>query len=273
MTKLLEKKYVLSDIRHYISNISLTFIALIFYYKFGFYGWHHFISLVFIQYAALALDDWIEKKRPFPYYCLLLLGVGFYFYPILTVITMTGLWLTNLRYLLKREDFILERLEGFGNLPYALILLQPIGLTDLKTLVSVSLFILFVDSFHKIGHRDTKYPNLMWISAFAIMFLDIILWWGNINANLFDLSIFLVLAVLSVVPFRLFQNKPTAYGWAYYQYWQAMVAFFGFYNVAFSWVGIYEKFTAFGVYVALFYIMFYTKKFNYIKSVYEKHVL
>ena len=162
----MELRYLKSDLKHYLVNIAGTLLALIFYAKFGFYGWHHLVSLICIQYTALALDDWIDDGRPFPYYTLAMLAFAGYFYPLITVLSLAGVLMVNLRVLTKNNAFILERLECLGNIPIAVMpLTLPVGLNNPALYLAATLFILFADSFHKIAHHDTNYPRTMWITG------------------------------------------------------------------------------------------------------------
>ncbi len=62
--------YLKKDIQHYIAIFPITLFVFLFYVKYGFYGWTHLLSVLFIQYAGLPIDDWLDEGRPFPFLCI-----------------------------------------------------------------------------------------------------------------------------------------------------------------------------------------------------------
>jgi len=225
--KSFKPKYLKNDVKHFFINLPLTLIALLFFYKFGFYGWPFFLSLIFIHFS-ISLDDWVEKERPFPYYLIPFIGYAFWNFPLITVLALVvGLAIINLRVFLKRDGFIYERLEGIGNLfIYVVPLTIPIGGLSLRFLpayIGATIYILFVDSFHKLGHKETVYRKWTWIFGLGFLFLYFALFTAN---SIYILFLGLILATL--IPFKLLEKKRRVYGWAYYQVWESFVAIIGF---------------------------------------------
>ncbi|PIS08975.1 hypothetical protein COT75_03875 [Candidatus Beckwithbacteria bacterium CG10_big_fil_rev_8_21_14_0_10_34_10] len=224
MVKIIALKLLKNDLRHYLVNSSLTLLVLVFYFKYGFFGWFHLLSVIFIHYSVLTLDDWLEKKRPFPYYVLPLVSFAAYYFPLITVLAMLGDVVANLRSLTGRNNFILERIEGLGNVfIYVIPFTLPVGLNNLKLYVAASFFILFADSFHKIGHREISNSKLMWLSGLTF-FLLVSLIFGTPSFLFLTL---LTAILLSLLPFKLIKNK--FYSWAYSQIWFGFVGLIGFY--------------------------------------------
>jgi hypothetical protein len=212
------------DLKHFVVNIFPTSCVFLFYLKFGFYGWPHLLSVLALQYAVLPLDDWMEKERSFPYYVLPMLVFAGYFYPLVTALVLLGDGIVNIQALLNRKNFLLERLEGLGNiLVYVLPFTLPIGLHTPQLYAAAILFILFLDSFHKIGHRETAHPQLMW--ATGLICLAGLVWlFGTLT------STFLILAVImiaSLLPFKTLTEK--AKSWRYSQLWFGLAGYIAIY--------------------------------------------
>lgn len=217
-------RFVKQDFKHFLVNLHLTLFTLIFYAKYGFYGWQHLLSVIFIQYSIFPLDDWLDHERTFPFYILPFLVYAFYNYPLITVLAMAGNLFANIRVLLKKSNFFLERVEGIGDVPiYVTPNALPIGLNSLSLYIAGTLFILFVDSFHKIGHRETASPKLMWLTGLICALLV-----AGIFAkpNLVFTGLLGVLLV-SLIPFHLINNR--VYAWAYTQVWLGFSGLIGFY--------------------------------------------
>lgn len=201
------------DLRHFLVNTGTMIGGFLFYLKFGFYGWPHLIAVVLLWYATLPLDDWIEKERPFPYHAGIITAVVAFFYPLITVSVLFGNLMTNLRSLLKKDTFLLERLEGVGNVfvyvaPFVLMRPPPPGVY-----LATTLFVLFADSFHKIGHKETKHVKAMWITGL----LSLIFVTARFATS--DLLFFTLLAllVISLIPFATLKEKKKS--WLYTQVW------------------------------------------------------
>lgn len=218
--------YFKEDLRHYVFNIPQSLVVTLFYLKFGFLGWEHLLSLFFIQYFVLPLDDWLDKRRPFPFYVVPMILFSFYFYPLITILALAGALVVNLGAIVKKKNFIVERLEGLGNFPiYALPILIPFGLNDFKFAFSVMLFILFLDSFHKISHRETSSPKLMWITGILFFVLAL---YNFALPNLIFIGLISVI-LLSLIPFWIFRKKHKIFSWSYYWIFQYVSIYFGAY--------------------------------------------
>lgn len=220
----MNSKYLKQDLKHFFVNLGITLVILVVYAKFGFLGWPHLLSVIFIHYSVLPLDDWLEKERPFPYYVLPMVAYAAYYFPIITVFALLGDVVVNLRTLTNKNNFALERLEGLGNIPiYVLPLLIPAGLNNPKLYLISSLFILFTDSFHKIGHRETVNKKLMWISGLMLFFLVALLF----RTPTITFYALLIATLISLIPFKLIKSNLNS--WIYSQAWFGFAAFVGFY--------------------------------------------
>ncbi len=217
-------QYLKRDLKHYFVNSALTLLVLVFYLKYGFYGWPHLLSVFFIHYSVLPLDDWLEGERQFPYYILPLVLFSFYYFPLIAVLALLGSVVVNLRALINKSNFILERIEGLGNVPiYVIPFTLPVGLNNFRLYLAASLFILFVDSFHKIGHQETVKPKLMWFSGLFFLTLVVLVFGGFNPVFLTILTIYL----LSLLPFKLIKKK--VHSWAYTQFWCGLTGLAAFY--------------------------------------------
>lgn len=216
--------YLRKDIKHFLVNAGALLVLLLFYQKYGFLGWPHLLFVICIQYAVLPLDDWLEGARPFPYYILPLVAYAAFYNPLLTALALVGDVVVNLRAMLHNNSFILERLEGLGNLPiYIMPIAVPFGLGSPTLYLAASLFILFADSFHKIGHQETPNPTLMWGTGVAALLLLA----GLFATPTVIFASFLAVILASLVPFYLLKSK--LYRWGYSQAWFTVVGFMAFY--------------------------------------------
>ena len=220
----IDLSYIKKDLKHFLVNISSILLVIIFYAKYGFFGWPHLFTVIFIHYSILPLDDWLERTRPFPIYVLPLIAFTFYFYPVITILALVGDLIANLQALFKRKNFLLERLEGIGNVfVYVLPFTLPAGLNNFRLYLAATLFILFADSFHKIGHRETSNPQLMW--ATGLFFLSLV---SIIFATPTVLFVaLLITTVISLIPFRIIKKRSDSY--IYSQVWFGLAGFIGFY--------------------------------------------
>lgn len=218
-------KYLRKDVKHFLVNLVITVVAIIlFYSKFGFYGWPHLLSVLFLHYSVLPLDDWIEGERPFPYYCLPLIAFAGYFFPLVTFLALLGDVIVNLRAITKKNYFLLERLEALGDvLIYVLPFTIPIGLNNPSLYIAAILFITFADSFHKIGHKETLKPKLMWATGIVSLLIGSYLF----RTSTLSFSILLGLTLFSLLPFVLVKKKSIL--WSYSQGWFGFASFVGFY--------------------------------------------
>lgn len=209
-------------------NIGTTIVVVVFYIKFGFYGWPHLLSIIFIHYSVLPIDDWMEKQRPFPYYTLPMLAFASYYFPLVTILALIGDVIVNLRALIGKDSFIYERLEGIGDvLIYVIPFTLPAGLSNFELYLAATLFILFADSMHKIGHKETKNSKLMWISGLTAFLLVSYIFATPTTA----FAVLFLLAALSVLPFKFIKNK--VHAWAYSQAWFGFAGFIAFYYYLF----------------------------------------
>lgn len=219
------------DLRHFLVNSAIFLVPLPFIYaKFGFIGWWHVLTVFSIQYMVLPLDDWIEGNRTFPYYILPFFAFAFYHLPAITLLAVAGDYVTNLRAVLKKKNFWLERIETIGNVPiYLMPLMVPIGLGTPTTYLAGTLFFLFADSFHKIGHNESSNDKLMWWTGLGFL-LAVVAIFGQptwVFVGLF------ILMLLSLLPFKLMKKgKPLYY---YTQGWFGLAAAIAFYYYLF-WV-------------------------------------
>lgn len=182
------------------------------------------MSVIFIHYSVLPLDDWLDSDRPFPYYVLPPLAFSAYYFPLITVLALLGDLIVNLRAIIKKDNFLLERLEGLGNVPIYVLPLMPLVLLNKPNLyLATSIFILFADSFHKIGHRETTHPKLMWVTGLACLFLVSFIF----ATPSFVFYSFLATTLLSLVPFIVLKKKSSSR--AYSQVWFGLAGFIGFY--------------------------------------------
>lgn len=209
--------YIKNDLKHFAVNLGQLATGFLWYIKFGFYGWAHLISAVIIQYTILPIDDWLDDDRPFPYYALLLVMIAFYFYPLITAMAMLGNVLANIQFLLKKESFWLARLESLGSIPiYILPFSIPAGINDWRLYTAATLFVLFADSFHKLGHQETKARKLMWLSG--LIFLGLLAFIFATPTITFMISAIIIF--ISLIPFAKIKDKKTS--WAYTQIWFAI---------------------------------------------------
>lgn len=217
-------KYIKNDLKHYFVNSPLTMWVFLFYSKYGFYGWPHLLSVIFIHFSIFSLDDWLDMKRPFPYYLLPMLAFSALYYPLITALALCGNLIANLRALTKRNYFVLERLEALGNIPiFVLPFTLPVGLNNFKLYLAAALYLLFADSFHKIGHRETTQPRLMWTSGIVCLIAVVAIFAKpNILFVFFAITTF-----LSLVPFKIIKNL--RFSWTYTQIWFGFIGFVGFY--------------------------------------------
>ncbi len=217
-------KYLKKDVKHFLVNSGLTLFVFLFYYKFGFYGWPHLLSVIFIQYSIIPLDDWMEGERSFPFYILPLLVFAAYFFPLVTALALLGDVIVNLRAITKTDNVIFERLEGLGAvLIYVLPFTLPIGLNSVRLYTAAVLFLLFADSFHKIGHRETANSKLMWASGLTA-FLLVAYIFGTPTKT------FVLLfagTLISLLPFKIIRDKSRS--WVYSQIWLNLMGLAGFY--------------------------------------------
>lgn len=215
--------YFKNDIKHYAIIFPITLFVFLFYVKYGFYGWTHLLSVIFIQYAGLPIDDWLDEGRPFPFYVLPMIAFATYFFPLITVLAITGGFLVNLRVLTHKNNFFLERIECLGDvLIYVLPFTLPIGLTNWQMYVAAILYIVFVDSFHKIGHKETSHSKLMWITGLiSLTFVSLL--FGALNIIFLSL---LLTTLLSLLPFVFVKDR--LYGWIYTQVWMCSAGLVGF---------------------------------------------
>lgn len=225
----METKYLKRDLRHYLINISITLIPLVIVYlKFGFLGWSHLLSVVFIQYSVLPLDDWLERERPFPYYLFPLLAYSAYYFPVITTLALLGIIVANLRAVLRKDNFLLERLEALGNIPIYVLPILPLTLLGRSSLyLAASLYLLFADSFHKIGHQETIHPRLMWLSGLAFLFLVSLIF----ATPTFVFWALLAVTLVSLVPFKLLTEKSSSR--TYSQVWFGLAGLIGIYYYLF----------------------------------------
>lgn len=220
----MDNKFLKRDVRHFLVNPGTIFCLLLFYIRFGFYGWPHLLSVIFIHYSVLPLDDWIERARPFPYYVLPMLAFAVYYFPLVTALALAGDLIVNLRAIVHKDNFILERFEALGDvLIYVLPFTLPIGLNNFRLYAAAVLFILFADSFHKIGHRETVNQKLMWWSGLAAFFLVAYLF----ATPTLTFVLLFAATLLSLAPFELIRNQ--LYSWRYSQVWFVFASLVGFY--------------------------------------------
>ncbi len=220
----MDTRYLKNDLKHFLVNLGTTITVFVVYTKYGFLGWPHLLSVVFIHYSVLPLDDWLDSDRPFPYYILPLLAFSAYYFPLITALAILGDLIVNLRAIIKKDNFLLERLEGLGNVPIYVLPLMPLALLYKPSLyLATSLFILFADSFHKIGHRETNHPKLMWASGLACLFMVSLIF----ATPTFAFGFLLAITLLSLVPFITLKKKSSSR--AYSQAWFGLAGLIGFY--------------------------------------------
>lgn len=224
----MDTKYLKSDLTHYLINLGTTLTIFIVYAKYGFLGWPHLLSVIFIHYSVLPLDDWLDKDRPFPFYILPLLAFSAYFFPLITVLAILGDLIVNLRAIIKKDNFLLERLEGLGNVPIYVLPLMPLALLHEPSLyLAASLYLLFADSFHKIGHRETIHPKLMWTSGLTCLFLVSFLF----ATPTLTFWVLLAVTLISLIPFKLLTKKSSSR--VYSQIWFGLAGLIGIYYYLF----------------------------------------
>lgn len=220
----MESEYLKRDIKHFLVNLGTTLVVIVFYLRFGFYGWKHLFTILFIHYAAMPLDDWMEGERPFPYYVVPLVAFAVYFYPLITVLAFCGGVIVNLRAITGNNSFLLERFEALGNiLVYIVPFTLPVGLNNPQLYIASVLIILFADSFHKIGHQESSKPKLLWLTGLASLLLVAYLF----ATQTVVFYVLFALTLISLLPFRLIKKK--VHSWAYSQVWFGLVAFISFY--------------------------------------------
>lgn len=222
------KRFLNRDARHFIVSLGVMSVGFLCYVKFGFYGWKHLILVLLLWYVVLPLDDWFEKERPLPYHAIFIAALIAYFYPLMVVLALLGTGITNLRFLLKKNNFFLEKMESLGNVlvgiaPFILPLHTPPHLIY----VAASLFILFADSFHKIGHRETKHIQLTWFTGLFFL-LPLLVIFGIPGMTVVIITLVLL---ASLIPFALLTDKK--HSWLYTQIWFGLAGFIGYYYYLF----------------------------------------
>jgi hypothetical protein len=145
-----------------------------------------------------------------------------YFYPLVTFLALVGCFIINLRTFTNSTAFFYERLEGSGMLligifPYVL----PLGIRDPMAFLPAFLFIMAIDSFHKIAHRETKHTILMWSSGIAFVLIAMVLYAHSLS----DILVLTLVALLPLIGLKIVEKKAKKYSWAYYQTWQAILVF------------------------------------------------
>lgn len=220
--------YLKRDVQHFLASIGVLAPNFLFYLKFGFYGWHHFAGVLLAWYAAASLDDWLEKKRSFPFYILIPLGGALYLEPLITLVVLLGNGIANLQAILNRNNFWLERLEGLGNaLVFTLPFILPLQTLPFSVYPAVALFLLFADSIHKIGHRETKQPRKLWITSFISMAILAIVFATPTIA----FATLVVTLLLSLIPFTRIRDAKQS--WLYTQFWFGLAGFLAYYYYLF----------------------------------------
>lgn len=211
------------DLLHILVNLPLSMVCLVYYPKFGFerYGWRHVLFLATLQYV-LPLDNWIDGERGFPYYILPVIALSFWSYPTLFILSLGGTVVVNLREIFGVRGLIYERLEALGNF---LILVMPmlVPIMWYAPLSNAILYVLFMDAFHKIGHRETISQKWTWISG-LIFYGAVVILFVRGALHLLLCSI----ATISFIPFYLMRGRPRKYTWAYFQLWQVVACWVGF---------------------------------------------
>ncbi len=183
------------------------------------------ISCLFFLFSMLvcpSMTGW-TKEGLFRFYVLPMIAFAAYFFPLITVFAIIGGFLVNLRVLTHKNTFFLERIECLGDvLIYVLPFTLPIGLTNWQIYVAAILYIVFVDSFHKIGHQDTSHSTLMWITGLiSLMFVSLL--FGALNIIFMSL---LFATLLSLLPFVIVKDR--FHSWIYTQVWICSVGLVGF---------------------------------------------
>jgi hypothetical protein len=209
---------------HIIANLPLLFIALIFYHTFGFYGWSHLISGIFLMYSVIRLDRFIDLRHKFPWHIIPLVIFSAYHYPLITILVLAGGLLINLRAITKRDFFAFERVEGLGMFligvfPFVL----PLGVTDPIMFLGPALFVLGIDSFHKIGHRETSNLALMWTTGIAFFTIAVISYIIFFEPPITDLLPVIFTIYGPLIGFKLLKNRSQFASWLYYQIWQCFI--------------------------------------------------
>lgn len=92
---------------------------------------------------------------------------------------------------------------------------------------AAALFITLADSFHKIGHRETKHPRREWITSLVCFVLLAILFATPTR----EFVILVVVILTSLIPFVLVRDAKQSY--LYTQFWFGLAGFLAYYYYLF----------------------------------------
>jgi hypothetical protein len=214
------KHYLRKHFLHFIINSPLVIVVVFFYQTFGFYGWPHLISVILLAYASIPLDEYLDSKQRFPSYIIPMFAFSGIFYPWITLSVIVGCLLINLRALLKSSSFLYERIEGIGMLPLAIFpFILPLSIHDFTAYLPPLLFVLIIDSFHKIAHKESINIEAMWISGVVLIAIVVIIY----VHTFFDLFVLLLVVILPIIGLKVIADYSIKYTKTYYQIWQGIV--------------------------------------------------
>jgi hypothetical protein len=191
---------------------------------FGFYGWQHLLTGIFLIYSIILLDRFIDQRHKFPWHIIPLIIASLYFLPLITLSVVLGALIINLRILVRSNSFIFERLEGVGMVLIGLLpFVLPLGITDPLMYLGPALFIMGIDSFHKIGHRETTNACLMWITGISFFLIAIVSYAILFKPALSEMGPVALVTFVPLIGFKIAEKKSKFFSWCYYQMWQSCV--------------------------------------------------
>ena len=214
-------KYVEQDFKHLFVNLPCSLVVILFYVKLGFstYGWKHLVTFLCWSIYIYSLDDWLDKTRPFPYYTIPLLVISFIFYPTITVMTLIGLLLINIRTLTGKNSFLMETIETFGEVFVFLpIYFEPLNVRFPEFYLGTWPVIFIIDHVHKLGHMESKNRKLSIFSSIFVLLVLITLVLLNGQSAMIFLIIVTVLLVGAIPVLKATDRRK---GWLHFQIWQA----------------------------------------------------
>jgi hypothetical protein len=189
--------------------------------KFGFsrYGVFHLVVLICWTIYIYSIDDWLDGDRSFPFYNLPLIAISLMLSPYVTIATIIGLIIINIRKLVNNNSFLLEKFESVGELLiFVPIFFVPLNSTFPNFYIGSLPVIFIIDQIHKLGHKETVNFKLTIVITTIISIL-IIIQAFIISDDVLLLVLVLSIIILGVIPvLKPIFNKSS---WFWFQLWQA----------------------------------------------------
>ncbi len=199
------------DLEHLAVNLNLNIVApIVFYATQGFaaYGIPHLLFIILWSIWIYTMDDALETRR-FPLYLWPMLTASLILQPLLTVLVVAGEFLINLKDLTRKESIALELLEGPGNtLIYVAPFLVPLGVSDPLLWAAITMFVTYINCFHKIGHRESCNARLSMVVGLSLATVVGLLYgrWDELFTWLYLAIALTLLVPLPRVKWKLYYN-------------------------------------------------------------------